>query len=75
MTKEIATFTHGTLIPAPNIPSEKQPDGSYLYAICCDRSKGCDCDGAPHSKHVAPQTSETGPWFADLTLPGIVQPY
>lgn len=39
---EIATFTHGTLISPPLLPSEK--DG---VAVCCDRSKKCDCDGKP----------------------------
>ena len=29
--KEVATFTHGSLHSPPNLPSEKQPDGSYAY--------------------------------------------
>jgi hypothetical protein len=49
--KEVATFTHGSLVAPPNLPSEKQPDGSYAYAICCDRSKQCDCDGKPASAY------------------------
>jgi len=61
---EIATFTKGHLVSPANLPAEKQPDGSYKYAICCDRSKGCDCDGKPRSGADKPQ----GPWFANLDV-------
>eukprot|EP00039_Didymoeca_costata_P029425 m.24627 g.24627 ORF g.24627 m.24627 type:complete len:574 (+) comp7626_c0_seq1:438-2159(+) len=44
---EIASFVTGVLVAPPPLPSEKQPDGSYAYAICCDRSKQCDCNGKP----------------------------
>ena len=40
---ELATFVPGHLVAPPLLPSEK--DG---VAICCDRSKKCDCNGAPN---------------------------
>ena len=29
--------------PAPDGPGE----GAGTYGVCCDRSRGCDCDGKP----------------------------
>lgn len=40
---ENATFTYGQLVPAPDLPGE----GPGKYGVCCDRSRGCDCNGKP----------------------------
>mmetsp|Transcript_56321 Transcript_56321/g.180831 ORF Transcript_56321/g.180831 Transcript_56321/m.180831 type:complete len:599 (+) Transcript_56321:53-1849(+) len=42
---ERATFVYGSLVPEPDGPGE----GPGRYGVCCDRSKQCDCDGAPSS--------------------------
>ena len=39
---ELKTFTKGKLVAPPKLPSE-----AGGVAVCCDRSKQCDCDGAP----------------------------
>ena len=57
--KEIAEFTAGKLIAPPDLPSEKGPNGTSLYAVCCDRAKNCDCDGQPSG-------GGERPWFANL---------
>ena len=57
--KEVATFTREQLISPPGQPDEKQPDGSFKYAICCDRSKGCDCNGAPANVDALPAWMDT----------------
>eukprot|EP00939_MAST-03C_sp_MAST-3C-sp1_P003176 g3176.t1 len=36
---ELATFEHGTLVPAPDQPGE----GPGRYGVCCDRNRSCDC--------------------------------
>ena len=41
---EIKTFEFGKLIPPPDGPGE----GPDKYGVCCDRAKGCDCDGRPY---------------------------
>ena len=41
--KELATFTYGHLVPAPDLPGE----GPGKYGVCCDRTKNCDCNGKP----------------------------
>ena len=65
---EVATFTHGSLVSPPGTPAEKQPDGTFLYAVCCDRAKDCDCDGKPSSSRYAEARQLQQPWFADLQL-------
>jgi len=40
---ERATFIYGNLVPEPDEPGE----GPGSYGVCCDRSRGCDCDGPP----------------------------
>ena len=40
---EVANFVYGHLVPAPDQPGE----GPGKYGVCCDRSKGCDCNGKP----------------------------
>lgn len=40
---EKATFVHQQNTPLPDGPNE----GPGLYGVCCDRSKNCDCNGAP----------------------------
>ena len=45
LAKENAEFTFGHLVAPPDGPNE----GPDKYGQCCDRSKGCDCDGAPYS--------------------------
>jgi arylsulfatase A len=40
---EKATFVHQKNTPEPDGPGE----GPGLYGVCCDRSKGCDCNGKP----------------------------
>jgi len=37
--KEVKEMEWNTIIPEP---------GNGPYAVCCDRSKGCDCDGPPN---------------------------
>jgi arylsulfatase A-like enzyme len=58
-TTEVATFTREQLISPPGQPDEKQPDGSYKYAICCDRSKDCDCNGKPSNLGALPGWMDT----------------
>ena len=42
--KEVATLhPRGPSPPAPDGPGERPGE----YGVCCDRSKGCDCDGPP----------------------------
>jgi len=41
--KEVASMVFGKLIAPPDQPGE----GPNKYGVCCDRSKGCDCDGKP----------------------------
>eukprot|EP00041_Stephanoeca_diplocostata_P008161 m.118189 g.118189 ORF g.118189 m.118189 type:complete len:592 (-) comp17199_c0_seq1:157-1932(-) len=72
-TREVTTFTHGSLVAPPNLPSERQPDGSYLYAICCDRAKECDCDGKPSLGDAVDPTRVASvkaelPWFMDASV-------
>mmetsp|Transcript_7205 Transcript_7205/g.12505 ORF Transcript_7205/g.12505 Transcript_7205/m.12505 type:complete len:82 (-) Transcript_7205:59-304(-) len=36
------------LVPYPSPPAPDAPgEGPGRYGVCCDRSKGCDCDGPP----------------------------
>eukprot|EP01060_Flectonema_neradi_P024603 TRINITY_DN33525_c0_g1_i1.p1 TRINITY_DN33525_c0_g1~~TRINITY_DN33525_c0_g1_i1.p1 ORF type:complete len:558 (+),score=114.15 TRINITY_DN33525_c0_g1_i1:38-1675(+) len=41
--RENETMYFGELIKAPDQPGE----GPNKYGVCCDRSKNCDCNGAP----------------------------
>lgn len=41
--KEIATMVFGNLQAPPDGPGE----GKNKYGVCCDRSRGCDCNGKP----------------------------
>ena len=40
---EVATHPVQPSPPAPDAPGEKPG----AYGVCCDRKKGCDCDGPP----------------------------
>lgn len=42
--KEKSTFWWGKLYAEPDEPGE----GPDKYGVCCDRAKGCDCNGKPH---------------------------
>eukprot|EP00049_Salpingoeca_infusionum_P011944 m.211287 g.211287 ORF g.211287 m.211287 type:complete len:604 (+) comp15059_c2_seq2:233-2044(+) len=42
--RENVTMTYGNIIPAPDGPGE----GPGKYGVCCDRAKGCDCNGSPY---------------------------
>eukprot|EP00656_Telonema_subtile_P054361 TRINITY_DN8111_c0_g1_i1.p1 TRINITY_DN8111_c0_g1~~TRINITY_DN8111_c0_g1_i1.p1 ORF type:complete len:550 (-),score=140.29 TRINITY_DN8111_c0_g1_i1:222-1871(-) len=41
--QEVSTMVYGKLVAPPDGPGE----GPDKYGVCCDRAKGCDCDGAP----------------------------
>ena len=41
--KEVATLVPHSSPPAPDEPGE----GPGKYGVCCNRTKGCDCDGPP----------------------------
>jgi len=41
--QEKATMHYGTLVAPPDGPGE----GTNKYGVCCDRAKGCDCNGNP----------------------------
>ena len=41
--EEVASLNAYTAPPAPDGPGE----GAGKYGVCCDRKKGCDCDGKP----------------------------
>jgi arylsulfatase A-like enzyme len=41
--KEVKSLVSHTTPPAPDGPGE----GPGAYGVCCDRSRGCDCDGKP----------------------------
>lgn len=41
--KEVASMVYGKLVAPPDGPGE----GPNKYAVCCDRAKGCDCNGKP----------------------------
>eukprot|EP00054_Salpingoeca_dolichothecata_P012819 m.71181 g.71181 ORF g.71181 m.71181 type:complete len:554 (+) comp20142_c0_seq1:29-1690(+) len=43
--QEQKTMFHHKLIAPPDGPGE----GPGKYGVCCDRSRGCDCDGKPSS--------------------------
>ena len=36
------------VVPQPSPPAPDGPgEGPGKYGVCCDRAKGCDCDGKP----------------------------
>ena len=36
------------VVPQPSPPAPDGPgEGPGTYGVCCDRAKGCDCDGKP----------------------------
>ena len=41
--KEVASLNAYKKDPPPDEPGE----GPGAYGVCCDRAKGCDCDGPP----------------------------
>lgn len=57
------TFTKEQLVSPPGQPNELY-NGTYMYAICCDRSKGCDCNDATDYPEL--------PWFVNRARYGVV---
>ena len=64
---QVATFTRETLVSPPGQPSEMY-NGTYMYAICCDRTKDCDCNGIPLAARAK---VEQLPWFVDPAVFGV----
>ena len=46
--QEKQTMVYGKL----NAPADGPGEGPNKYGVCCDRSKGCDCNGQPSNSEV-----------------------